>query len=383
MNRKICVITGSRAEYGLLKPIILGVEKRPSLELLLMVTGMHFSKEFGRTVDLIKKDGLRIAYRVKMHPKEDNAESMSIAIGRGIIEITKAFKKNRPNIVLVLGDRIEALAGAIAGAYLNIPIAHIHGGDISKAGLDESARHAITKMSHIHFAASGESMKRILNMGEKKENVFLVGSPGLDTILSEPLLSRGDLDRICNLDLDKPFFLLLQHSVTTQIDEAKKQIKETLGAIKKLKIHTIAVYPNSDAGGRAIINEINRLRDLQYIKIFKSLPHNLYLSLLKHAAVVIGNSSSGIIEAASFNTPVVNIGIRQQGRERTLNVIDTPHKRQAIVTAVKKALYNKGFNEKLKRCKNPYGDGHASERIIKVLNRIPLNSKLLQKQLNY
>ncbi|MBI5449355.1 UDP-N-acetylglucosamine 2-epimerase (hydrolyzing), partial [Candidatus Gottesmanbacteria bacterium] len=355
MKRKVCVVTGSRAEYGLLRPIIFEINKSKTLELLLMVTSMHLSEEFGKTANLIEKDGLKITYKVEMNPKENTAESMAESIGRGILGITAAFHKKQPDITLLLGDRIEELAGAIVSAYLNIPIAHIHGGDKSKAGLDESARHAITKLSHIHFAATKKSMERILKMGEDPRKVFLVGAPGLDSILKGTFLSKSELSNKFGLDFNRSFLVMLQHSVTTQIAQAGKQIKETLKAIEYLKLPTIAVFPNSDAGGRTIIGEIESKRGL-FVEILKNIPRDLYLSLLKHASVLVGNSSGGVIETPSLKIPVVNIGIRQAGRERSTNVIDVPHDKAKIVRAIRKALYDKKFKEQVRRCVSPYGD---------------------------
>ena len=344
---------------------------------------MHLSKEFGGTVDLIRKDGFKVTNKVKMNPGSDKTESMALSIGKGIIGITLALKKIKPDVTVILGDRIEALASAIASAYLNIPIAHIHGGDKNRAGLDESARHAITKLSHIHFVATKTSMARVIRMGEKTQNVFLVGAPGLDTILKEKLISKNKLAKKYNLDLDKPLLLLVQHSVTTQIDKAGNQMRKTLSAIKKLKLPTFIIYPNSDAGGRAIIKEIKKNKHLSFIKVFKNLPHGLYLSFLKQASVLIGNSSSGIIESSSFKLPAVNIGIRQDGRERSTNIIDAPHDKKFILKAIKKALFDEQFRRKVKKCKNPYGDGQASKHIVKIFSVIKINKKLLQKQITY
>jgi UDP-hydrolysing UDP-N-acetyl-D-glucosamine 2-epimerase len=358
------------------------INNHAKLKLLVVAAGMHFSKEFGKTIDLIKKDGFKISSNINMNPEKDTAESMAISIGRGIISMTKAFIRKKPDIILVLGDRIEALAGAVVSSYLNILLGHIHGGDISQAGLDESARHAITKFAHIHFPATKQSMGRIIKMGEDPKMVFLVGAPGLDGIYKEQLLTKQKLAKKYALDLSKPLAILLQHSVTTQIDQARKQIRATLDAIKGSMINTVAIYPNSDAGGRTIIKEIERSRNL-FVRIFKSLPRSLYLSLLNNASVLIGNSSSGIIETPSFNLPVINIGMRQGGRERSTNVIDVPHEKNAIILAIKKALYDKKFMKCVKRCKNPYDDGHAARKIVKVLSTVKLDKKMLQKQMSY
>jgi len=383
MKKKVCVITGTRAEYGLLKPVMKAIKASRHLELLLLVSSMHLAKEFGRSVDLIRYDGFKIDFSVSMNPEIDEASAMARSIGRGIIGMTQAFTQKRPDIILLLGDRIEALAAAIAGAYMNIPVAHIHGGDISKAGLDESARHAITKLAHIHFPATLKSRDRIVKMGENPKYVHLVGAPGLDSILKEPLLSRSRIKEEYGIDVDQPFIMVLQHPVTTQVDQAAKQIKETLSAVKKIGLPAYIIYPNSDAGGRAMIKEIKKACRSNSFRAFRNMPHQLYLSLLKYAAVLVGNSSSGIIESSSFKLPVVNIGIRQEGRERSTNVIDAPHQTKAIGRAIREALYDERFKGQMLKCRNPYGAGCASQKIIKVLNTIKLNKALLQKQITY
>lgn len=381
-KRRICVLTGSRSEYGILRPVMLAIRRRRDLALSVIAAGMHLSKEFGGTVDLITADGFRVAATVKMDPGGDEASCMSAAVGRGILALTTVLKTLRPDVLLVLGDRTEALAGAVAGAYSGIPVAHIHGGDVSKGGLDESARHAITKFAHIHFPATPLSRERIIRMGEDSRNVHLAGAPGLDSILGEPVLSRHELSRELGAAVPERFLILLQHPVTSQITQARRQIRETVAAIRSLAMETFVIYPNSDAGGRALIREIEALRGLPFVRIFKSMPHRAYLSLMRHASVLVGNSSSGIIEAPSFRLPVVNIGIRQEGRERSANVIDVPHERSAIRRAVKTALSDARFRERLRCCRSPYGDGRAGERIARTLASVRLEG-ILQKQLAY
>jgi UDP-hydrolysing UDP-N-acetyl-D-glucosamine 2-epimerase len=383
MKRKICVVTGTRAEYGLLKPIMRQIKNTSVLQLNLVVTGMHLSSEFGRSVELIKRDGFKIAASVPMHPKDDQKGSMGIAVGEGIIGLTKTFQKIKPDVVLILGDRIEALAAAVAAAYTNTIIAHIHGGDVSQGGIDESVRHAITKLAQIHFAATPRSRERIIKMGEKSRNVFYVGAPGLDVILHEKLLSRDELSRQLGVNFDRPVAVLLQHAVTTQVKQAGQQIKETLEALKQSGLSVIGIYPNSDSGGRRMIKEIEEYTRYPNFTVFRNIPREQYLGILKYASVMVGNSSSGIIESASFKLPVINIGIRQRGRERSTNVLDVSPRRLAIAAALQKALHDPHFRRTVAHCKSPYGDGHASERIIKTLKNISLNQELLQKQLTY
>jgi GDP/UDP-N,N'-diacetylbacillosamine 2-epimerase (hydrolysing) len=380
--RTICVITGTRAEYGLLKPVMGAVQKSKKLDLRTLVTGMHLSREFGYTIDEIIADGFKIDARVELISKEDSKGSAVRALGKGITDIAAALERINPDIVLVLGDRIEALAAALASAFLGIPLAHIHGGDRSEGGLDEATRHAITKFANLHFAATKESANRICNMGEDPNRVFVVGAPGLDSIILLRLPNKAEIEKKYCLPSDKPYILMVQHSISTRPELAGVEVKETLAALDKLQYPCVIIYPNADPGGRAIIKEIKEFEDRVFIRTFKNLIHEEYLGLLKNCGVLLGNSSSGIIEAPSFGIPVVNIGTRQRGRERADNVIDSPADRTKIVSALEKAL-SKEFRERAKACKSPYGDGHASERIIHVLESVKLDADFIQKRTSY
>lgn len=379
--RKIIYITGTRADYGLMFPVLSTIKTHPKLDLILIVTGMHLMSEFGKTIKEIEKDNFEV-YQIKETYEMDDKASMARFIGRCANRFVDAFDYICPDIILLLGDRGEMLAGAITGAYMNIPIAHIHGGDVSST-IDEPARHAITKLSHIHFPATQKSAERVIKMGEEKWRVHIVGAPALDSILSEKLIKPERIAKKYNLDLSKPIVLMVQHPVTTECDEATKQIRDTLNAIVELKYQTILIYPNADAGGRRMITVIKEYDKYQFIQTFKSIPREDYLSLMKIVSVMIGNSSSGIIEAASFHLPVVNIGTRQYGRECAGNTIDVDYNKNEIIRAIKKGLYDEEFRAKVKRCKNPYGDGKASERIVNVLSEIKIDKKLLQKRLTY
>jgi GDP/UDP-N,N'-diacetylbacillosamine 2-epimerase (hydrolysing) len=382
--KKIAVVTGTRAEYGILQPVLRAIEAQRGLELSLVVTGMHLSHEFGYTVSEIEKDGFKISARVDMVPGSDTLEAMAESVGTGIIGMTKTWQQLKPDIILVLGDRVEPLAAAISGAYMNIPVAHIHGGDSSKGGLDESARHAITKFAHIHFPATQRSAERIIKMGEDEWRVHVVGSPALDAILNETLIPKKEIIEKFNIDTSKPLILLVQHSVTTEPDKAGEQMTETLEAVVHSGYPIILLYPNADAGGRAIIKVIKGYEQrYSLITTFKSLPRREYLSLLKIASVLVGNSSSGMIDAPSFGLPVVNIGGRQEGRERGDNVIDVGYNREEIITAIKKPLTDSKFLRVVKKCHNPYGDGKASPRIAEILSGMEITPELLQKKITY
>ncbi len=384
--RKIAVLTGTRAEYGILRPLLRAIENHPNLDLALIVTGMHLSEEFGYTIEEIKRDGFKIDAKIEMLHKEDTRSAMAKSIGECIKKITEVLDRIKPDFLVLLGDRAEMLAGAVAASYTGVPIAHLHGGEVS-GSIDDSVRHAITKLAHLHFPATRKSAKRIIKMGEEPSRVFVVGALALDTILNEKLPSRVELSKKYDLDLSKPILLVVQHPVVTEADEAAYQIKETLDALVELNHQinhqTILIYPNADAGGRRMIKMIKKYRKYPFLKCFKSIPFNDYLGLMSIASVMVGNSSSGIIEAPSFHLPVVNIGTRQAGRERSVNVIDVGYNKEEILRAIKKALYDKKFLMKVRRCKNPYGDGKAAQRIVKVLAKIKITPSLLQKRIVY
>lgn len=381
MKRKVAVVTGTRAEYGILYPVLKAIEQHPKLQLLLIATGMHLSHEFGYTVQELEKDGFHIDAKVDMLLSNDTLSAMSKSIGIGIIGLAQTWEQVEPDAIVVLGDRVEPLAAAISGSYMNIPVAHIHGGDTSKGGLDESARHAITKFAHIHFPATRKSAERIIGMGEDRWRVHTVGSPALDTILNEPLLPPKIIAKKLGLDLSQKVILVVQHPVTTQVEEAPGQMRQTLQAIVEFKYPTIVIYPNSDAGGRRMIEVIKEYKSYPFIKTFKSLPRREYLSLMRVASVIVGNSSSAVIDAPSLGLPAVNIGIRQEGRERGKNVIDIEHKKQEILKGIEKALTNNEFLKEVKKCENPYGEGKASQRIAEVLSKVEITPQLLQKKI--
>ena len=381
MKRKISVTTGTRAEYGLMKPILDEIVKSKKLELYLIVTGMHLSNQYGNTVDEIKKDGFKIYSKVKMLPEEDSLYGMSKSIGEGIIEFSNIFKKLKPDINLILGDRDEMLASSIAAYHMNIPNAHIHGGDRSQGGIDEYNRHAITKISNIHFAATKKSQMRIIKMGENPKFVFLTGSPSIDQIRKNDITSKKVLEKKYNVRFNGTEILLLQHPVTTQTTSSESQILNTLRAIEKLKNTTIALAPNSDAGNKIMFNHLKyRSKKYDFIHVYKTIPRNDFLGMLNLCGALVGNSSSGMIEASYFNIPVVNIGIRQKGRERGMNVLDADNNTSDIHNAILLALKRRGVKHKNEFL---YGTGFASNAIVKILEKINLGKELIEKKISY
>ena len=378
--RKVLYISGTRADYGLMRSVLKIIDEHHDLELEIIVTGMHLMPDFGHTIDEIKRDGFKI-HEMDAIYKGDDKDSMANFIGEFIQLLTKKVREIKPDIMLLLGDRGEMLAGAIVGAYLTIPVAHLHGGEVTST-VDELSRHAITKLSHIHLPATEKSAQRISKMGEESWRINVVGAPGLDSILNEELLTKEEVCERLDLSPEKAIFLVIQHTVTLETEEADKQIKETLEAIKELEQQTVVLYPNADAGGRKMIAVIEQYRNLPFIRVCSNIEHRSYLSLMNCCDVLIGNSSSGIIEAPSLKIPAVNIGTRQEGREREDNVIDVGYDRKEIKRAIEKAL-SKEFKEKVKRCKNPYGDGKTGEKIANILAKIKIDKRLLQKKLTY
>lgn len=380
--RRVVYLTGTRADYGLFYQPLRRIEEHPELDLSLIVTAMHLAPEFGYTVRLVEKDGFAIAARVESLLAGDSGGSMSRAIGLGILGLTQALESIRPDILLVLGDRGEMLAGAIAATHLNIAVAHVHGGEVSGT-VDESVRHAITKLAHLHFPSTVENGERIMRMGEEPERVQVVGAPGLDYLRFVEPMSRAEIEADLDLDLSEPVLLLTQHPVTTEVESAAWQMRQTLEAIKAVGVQTVATYPNADSGGRAMIRTLHKYESLPFLRIRQTLGQRRYASMLRYASAMVGNSSSGIIEAPFFGLPVVNVGSRQQGRQRAENVLDVAYDQDQIEQAIRTALTDREFVQRARHGSNPYGDGHAGERIAEALAAMPLDRRFLQKRLAY
>jgi len=375
--RKIAVITGTRAEYGLLYWVIKEIHKAPELELQLIVTGMHLLPEYGLTVREIEKDGFPIAERVRMLLSSDNEIAIATSMGQGMIGFAKAYERLKPDIVLVLGDRFEISAAVSAAVPFNIPVAHIHGGESTEGVIDELFRHAITKMSSIHFTSTPKYAERIIQMGEQPERVFCFGAPGLDSIHKLKLLEKQELANELKLPVERQWGVLTYHPVTHENNSGRNHVETLLNVVEGFsELYWILTLPNADTGSRAIIKVVEKFvhNNSGMACLFSSLGQLRYLSLLKNAAIMVGNSSSGLIEAPSLELPVVNIGDRQKGRIRAANVIDVPVCDQnEIETALNKAV-SKDFKESIKGLKNPYGEGHTSEKIVEILRTVSLSN---------
>lgn len=378
MKRKIVYISGTRADYGLMQSTLMEIDKRDDLELEIIATGMHMMDEFGHTVDLIERDGF-IVHRVNELYHADSKGSMARFVGGCIQSLTKEIEVISPDIILLLGDRGEMLAGAVVGAYLSIAVAHLHGGDTSST-VDDLVRNAITKLAQIHLPATAKSAENIMKMGEDPARIYVVGAPGLDAILNDVPADPEYLAKKYGLDLNAPLLLVIQHPVTLEVEFAAEQMMETMQAILDLKYQTIIIYPNADAGGRKMIEVIQKFTHQPNIKAFKSIARRDYLGMMRIACAIIGNSSSAIIEAPSFVLPALNIGTRQRGRERGDNVIDVNYCRTEIKTAIFKALHDEEFRKRMRDSKNPYGDGKSGKKIADILEKISINEDLLQKR---
>ncbi len=388
MKKRIAVVTGARAEYGYLKPLMKKIEDNTKLELSLYATGMHLLKEYGNTIQEIERDGFRIAKTIDMDVKVNNTNfDIVLSISKGISGFANAFKEGNPDILVVFGDRIEPFAATIAATSINVPVAHIGGGEVGLGDIDDCLRHAITKLAHLHFTSTNQSKERVLKLGEEDWRVFKVGALSLDTILNERLLSRKELCKKYKFS-DKPLILVSYHPVTTEWQDAKKQMEIVMNSIieiaNKERMEIVVIYPNAYPGGFQIVNTIKSfIYQNKNIYIFESLPHLDYISLMAVSSVFVGNSSSGIIEAPSLGTPYVCIGTRQQGRERAKNVIDVGYRKDEVISGIKRALFDKEFLDAVKKYESPYGEGKASERIVKVLSEIEINKRLLQKKITY
>ena len=380
MTRRIAYITGTRADYGLFSEPLRRLRENPALELGLVVTAMHLEPVFGSTVEEIEADGMPVVARVRNLGHGDSGADQARSIGKAVVGITDALEKFKPDVVIVLGDRGEMLAGAIAAIHLRLPVAHVHGGDVSGT-VDELLRHAISKLSHVHFAATEDAGRRLVRMGERADRVHVVGAPGLDYLSHFDPMTKAELEADLNLDLSQPFLLFTQHPVTEEA--AAGQMEASLQALDEAAVQVVATYPNSDAGGRAMIDVLKRWEGRRWLKVVPSLGHRRFASLLKTAAAMVGNSSSGIIEAPFFGLPVVNIGPRQAGRLRADNVLDVAHDREAIRAGIESAMNDDAFKTRARNARNPYGDGHAGERIAEMLTSVEIGPQLLDKQIAY
>ncbi len=392
-KRKIAVFTGNRAEYGLQYPLLKAIEKHSELDYSLIVSGAHLDNNFGKTLSEIEADGFNITAEVEINMNADTLHATTQAIGSGILSLSNALLKIKPDIMVVYADRFEGFAAVIAATQMNIPTAHIEGGDITEGGaLDDSVRHAMSKLAHLHFTTNQQATNRVLAMGEEDWRVHTVGLPAIDMISLGNYASPNEISEKLDLDLNKPIILFTQHSVTTEFSEAEVQINPSLEALVKLSedgIQIICTYPNNDAGGKAIISALDKLssKSIPEIQVHRSLGRHLYHGVLalakdkRHKIACVGNSSSGIKETPVFGCPTVNIGSRQKGRLRGQNVIDADYDVSSIIKAINKCFFNKDFRVKSRLTDNPYYIGNAGEKIANILASISLNDSIIRKKM--
>jgi GDP/UDP-N,N'-diacetylbacillosamine 2-epimerase (hydrolysing) len=380
VKRKICVVTGSRAEYGLLYWVLRELESAPDLKLQLIATGMHLSNEFGLTVQQIEKDGFEIRQKVEMLLSSDSAIGITKSTGLGMIGFADAFDSLKPDIVLMLGDRFELLAAASAALFAVIPIAHIHGGEVTMGAFDDAIRHSITKMSHLHFTSTEIYRNRVIQLGEDPDRVFNVGAPGIDSIHRIKLMEKADLEVVLGLELGSRSLLVTFHPVTLEPGSARKYFEALLEALDQFEdVSLVFTKANADTEGRLINEMIDKyVADRASAVAYTSLGPLKYLSVLKHVTGVVGNSSSGIIEAPSLKVGTINIGERQKGRIRAASVIDCKPTQESICEALE-LLFGAEFQESLRNVINPHGADDVSAKIVRVLQTISL-ADLTQKK---
>jgi UDP-hydrolysing UDP-N-acetyl-D-glucosamine 2-epimerase len=392
-KRIIAIFTGNRAEYGLQFPILRAVARHPDLDYRLIVSGAHLDRNFGRTLDEIRADGFQIYAEVKIEMDAASLFATAQAIGSGVLAISRVLADLQPDMMVVYADRFEGLAAVIAASQMNIPTAHVEGGDLTEGGaLDDSVRHAMTKLSHLHFTTNQQATNRILAMGEEAWRVHTVGFPAIDLISEGRYAKPREVSEALRLDLSRPIVLFTQHSVTTEFDDAARQLAPSLEAIERLAsegVQTVITYPNNDAGGQAIIRMLEEFRasGVPNTQVHRSLGRYLYHGILglardpKIRVACVGNSSSGVKETPAFGCPTVNIGSRQNGRLRGQNVIDTGYNADSIIAATNRCLYDEEFRELCRKGENPYWMGDAGPKIADVLANVSLGQQIIRKRM--
>lgn len=383
--RKIIAVTGIRSEYDILYSVLKAIRDHSLLELGVVITGAHLSDSYGNTKALIYNDGFPISDEVESLLDADSPSSRVKGLGIQLQGLVQTVVREKPDILLALGDREESVATALVGAYMNIPVAHLCGGDRVIGNVDDQVRHAVTKLAHLHFTTTQESAERVLRLGEQSFRVHNVGNPGLDRFLEVPTMSAVELSQSIGFPIDdnNPLLLVIQHVISSEVDAAYQQMKITLEAVADLGVRTVLIYPNSDAGGQQMIRAISEFEPISNLYTAKNLPRLEFVNLLRRASCLLGNSSAGILEAPMLRLPVVNVGNRQKGRLHAENVTFIPHDKDLIVSAVHRALFDTAYRQTLLSCSNPYGDGRSSIRIANILATIRIDNCFLVKDITY
>lgn len=373
---RIVIVTERRADYSRFKPILALLRKDPYFSVRLVVTGICLLPEYGEDISFIKKSSKIDAVIPMFREKApDSGAEMTRAYARVMAGLSDYLEKERPDLVLAGFDIGANFAAAVVGAHQNIHVAHVQGGEVT-GSIDESLRHAISKFAHIHFPATKDAARRLRRMGEDPRFIFPVGCPSVDTLLQAPKMSREETASLLGLDPHKPYALIIEHPVTTEMQASFRNISETLRAVEEFGIQGVALYPNNDAGTTGIIKGLRASR----VRVLRSLSPDVFANALRHAAVLLGNSSTGIHESATFHIPTINVGTRQKGRERSGNVIDVGYDRKEIVRALRRVFSSRASQRKVRHVRNIYGDGKAAERIVQVLRRLDLSKVPIQKR---
>lgn len=389
-KRTIAVFTGNRAEYGLQVPILRAIAADPRLTYQLLVSGAHLKEDFGRTLGEIEADGFTIHREVRIDMGGDSLQMTAQAIGTGVVNLSAVLGEDPPDFLVVYADRFESFAAMIAGTQMGIPTAHLEGGDYTEGGaLDDSVRHAMTKLAHLHFTTNEQAADRVRRMGEEPWRIHNVGLPSLDLVAAGDYPAPEDVYRRFGLDPARPILVFTQHSVATEFDQAAEQVRPSIAALehaaREWGCQVIVTYPNDDAGGRRIMRELEQLeeRHVPSVQVHRSLGRLLYHGVLNVATACLGNSSSGIKETPAFHCACIDIGPRQQGRLRATNVIQVPYDAAAIKEAIWRCLHDDAFRSELRACANPYLAGNAGRRIADVLASTPIDARLIQKRMTY
>jgi len=385
LKRKILGISGIRSEYDIMSSVFKAISQHPDLDLKLAVTGAHLAVAYGRTIDEIYSDGFEVVDEIESLINGDQPSCRVKGLAIQLQGLVQTVARVKPDILLVLGDREESITTALVGAYLNIPVAHIAGGDRAIGNVDDHIRHAVTKLAHLHFATNSESAQRIIRLGEQSFRVFNVGNPGLDRLLKVAEIDVKELSSRLGFPLidGEPFVMLIQHAVSTETDQAYEQMIASLEAIREFGVKTIISYPNSDAGGQKMIRAIDEYKSLPFLYVAKNIPRLEFVNLLRHASCLVGNSSAGILEAPLLKLPVINVGNRQRGRLHAENVQFVSHDKVNIIAALQRAVFDKVYRGVVSGCSNPYGDGKSSDRIADILATIPMDDNLIIKDITY
>jgi UDP-hydrolysing UDP-N-acetyl-D-glucosamine 2-epimerase len=388
--RRIAVFTGNRAEYGLQMPVIRAIAEHPGLEYVLVVSGAHLKEDFGRTVGEIRQDGFDVHAEVGMDMGDDSLRATAQAIGSGIVNLSGVLARLQPDFLVVCADRFEGFAAVVAGTQMGVPTAHIEGGDYTEGGaLDDSVRHAMTKLAHLHFTTNEQSAERVRRMGEEPWRVHNVGLPILDLVAAGDYAPPDEVYRRLDLAPDRPILMFTQHSVATECDRAVEQLQPSLAALehaaRRWGCQIVITYPNDDAGGRRMVDALEAFaaRGVPHVQLRRSLGRYYYHGILNVAAACVGNSSSGLKETPSFHCPCINIGSRQRGRLRAANVLDVDYDTGAILDAIRRCLHDEEFLEQVRGCSNPYGTGRAGPRIADLLAATEITPRLIQKRMTY